>query len=231
MSLYLLLDIGSLSVPFLFSFHPKIRFYKTFKAFLPALILSAGVYISWDIIFTQKEVWGFNATYLSGLSFLHLPIEEWLFFIAIPYACVFTYFTLNKIYPAIKLSKRVTTYTNYILVIMLLLLVFFNTDKAYTSVNALTSLIILASAIKWQFDTLQKFYIPFLILLIPFLIVNGVLTGSFIEGEVVWYNNLENLGIRIFTIPIEDIIYALGLILLNVFLTTLISRKILSQNI
>ena len=231
MSLYLLLDIGSLSVPLIFSFHPKIKFYKTFKAFLPALFLSAGVYISWDIILTQNGVWGFNSNYLSGISFLHLPVEEWLFFIAIPYACVFTYFTLNKINPNIKLGKKLTTYINYVLLTTLLLLVLLNTDKAYTSINAFTSLIILASTMKWQFDTLQKFYIPFLILLIPFLIVNGVLTGSFIEEEVVWYNNHENLGVRIFTIPIEDTFYAFGLILLNVFLTTLISRKILNQNI
>jgi lycopene cyclase domain-containing protein len=48
--------------------------------------------------------------------------------------------------------------------------------------------------------------------LIPFFIVNGILTGSFIEGEVVWYNNNENLGIRILTIPIEDIVYAFNML-------------------
>ena len=48
--------------------------------------------------------------------------------------------------------------------------------------------------------------------MIPFLIVNGLLTGSFIEGEVVWYNNAENLGIRLGTIPIEDIVYAFNLL-------------------
>ena len=57
-----------------------------------------------------------------------------------------------------------------------------------------------------------------MILLIPFFIVNGILTGSFIAEEVVWYNNSENLNIRIFTVPIEDIVYAFSLILSNLIL-------------
>ena len=44
--------------------------------------------------------------------------------------------------------------------------------------------------------------------MIPFLIVNGALTGLFLNQVVVWYNPLENLGIRILTIPIEDFFYA-----------------------
>jgi lycopene cyclase domain-containing protein len=67
-------------------------------------------------------------------------------------------------------------------------------------------------------EILQKFYITFLIILIPFLIVNGILTGSFIEGEVVWYNNEENLGIRLFTIPIEDVFYAFSMLFANLIL-------------
>jgi ligand-binding SRPBCC domain-containing protein len=54
------------------------------------------------------------------------------------------------------------------------------------------------------------------IFLFPFLIVNGILTGSFLADPVVWYNNQENLALRIFTIPIEDFVYGLLLFLMNV---------------
>jgi lycopene cyclase domain-containing protein len=56
---------------------------------------------------------------------------------------------------------------------------------------------------------MAHFIISYLIHLIPFLIVNGILTAI----PVVKYNNTENLGIRIFTIPAEDTVYALTMLL------------------
>ena len=63
-------------------------------------------------------------------------------------------------------------------------------------------------------------------MLIPFFLVNGILTGSFIEEQVVWYNNSENLNLRVFTIPIEDTIYAFSLILTNLVLTEYFQKKL-----
>ncbi len=60
------------------------------------------------------------------------------------------------------------------------------------------------------------FYLAFGVILFPFFIINGVLTGSFIEDEVVWYNDVATIGMRMGTVPVEDVFYAMLLILMNI---------------
>jgi len=79
---------------------------------------------------------------------------------------------------------------------------------------------------KKDFKLLQRYFPTFMVMLIPFFIVNGILTGSFIENEVVWYNDNENLGIRLGTIPVEDVVYAFTLILTNLYLMSIFKRKL-----
>ena len=55
--------------------------------------------------------------------------------------------------------------------------------------------------------------------------MNGVLTGAATKAPVVWYNNLENSGFRIHTIPMEDVIYGMTLILSVIFLYEGIQKK------
>lgn len=50
---------------------------------------------------------------------------------------------------------------------------------------------------------LSKFWISYVIVAIPFFICNGILTAK----PVVLYNNDENLAIRMYTIPVEDLMY------------------------
>ena len=88
-----------------------------------------------------------------------------------------------------------------------------NYEKAYTltTFSFLTLLLILV--IRLRLKWINHFYFSYLILLIPFFITNGILTGTGLEKPIVWYNDIHNLGIRLGTIPLEDIFYGLLLLL------------------
>ncbi|MDO5971716.1 lycopene cyclase domain-containing protein [Flavivirga aquimarina] len=216
--LYLLLNIGSLAIPFLFSFHPKLKFYKLWKPLFIGTILTMVIFIPWDVIFTNQGIWKFNDDYFLGITLLQLPMEEWLFFICIPYACVFTHYALLHYFPQMSLAIPTTKILSYTLIFILALLSIINYDKWYTLVNFILAVILISIVSTKNIKLLSEFYITFLIILIPFFIVNGILTGSFIDSEVVWYNNSENLNIRLFTIPVEDMVYAFSMILMNLFI-------------
>jgi lycopene cyclase domain-containing protein len=224
-TLYLLINILSISIPLIVSFHPRIKLYKQWKYLIPAIIISMIPYIIWDIYFTQNEIWGFNETYLTGSYIFNLPIEEWLFFICIPYACVFTHFALIELWKKVSLSDRATDIVTLFLFIIFILGIIWFHNLSYTITDLVFALVILLAAYGLNKELLSKYYLTFLVMLVPFFIVNGLLTGSMIPEEVVWYNNEENLGIRLFTIPIEDIIYAFSLILLNLVIFEELRKK------
>ncbi|HLW32739.1 MAG TPA: lycopene cyclase domain-containing protein [Aequorivita sp.] len=211
--LYLSLNIGSLIIPLIFSFHPKLKFYKLWKYFFPATFIMMAIFVSWDILFTQAGFWGFNDAYLSGIYWANLPIEEWLFFVCIPYACLFTIYSFKNLLPKFSLSHKATEIIYFSLQTILIATLLYNYNRWYTAVNFSFAIILLALVFNYKREALNTFFPVFLILLIPFFIVNGYLTGSWIHEQVVWYNDAENLGIRIGTVPIEDSIYALTMLL------------------
>jgi lycopene cyclase domain-containing protein len=213
--IYLLVDLCTISVPFLCSFHTKIRFDKTFYALWPALTLSAAPLLIWDYYFTRWGVWGFNKQYLLGPALGGIPIEEILFFFCIPYACVFTYFCLGKF--GNLASTPVRPALLYALAGACSLLAIASVGSKYTSsVSLLAAALLLLHAALIRPLWMSRFIVAYSALLLPFLIVNGILTGAGLDEPIVWYNNAENLGIRVGTIPVEDFLYALLLILLPI---------------
>ena len=105
--LYLYLLIASVSGPlFLSIFFPDVI--KNWGKFILSTTLIAAVFLVWDAIFTANGVWGFNDDYILGFSFFGMPIEEWLFFLIIPFCCVFIYECTNYF-----LSPKKPSLTNY----------------------------------------------------------------------------------------------------------------------
>ncbi|HBY66980.1 MAG TPA: lycopene cyclase domain-containing protein [Flavobacteriaceae bacterium] len=223
-NLYLWLALGSFSIPFLFSFHPRLQFYKKWRSLFPAIAIMMAIFIPWDVIFTANEFWGFNDAYLTGLYIFNLPIEEWLFFICIPYACIFTHYALHELFSKFSFSEKFTSIFYILLASTLIILLWYYYDRWYPLINFIYALILLGLVYNYRKQWLMDFLPTYFIIFIPFFLVNGILTGTGIEDQVVWYSDAENMGIRLLTIPIEDTIYNLGM-LLTVFVCTEIFEK------
>ena len=225
--LYFLLNATSISIPFLFSFYHKTEFWTTWKRLIPGLLIMDSIYIIWDIIFTHLGVWGFNDNYITGYHILNLPMEEWLFFICIPYASLFIHYSMLKIFPYWSFSIRNTKIIFYLIILTLSVLIFINLGKLYTNCCFLITITILSWVLIKRIELLQTFFLSYIFILIPFFIINGILTGTFIIDQVVWYNNNHNIGIRLGTIPFEDIFYGFTLLLGTIFIsdTKLITKS------
>lgn len=218
MSLYLTLLLCSLAFPLALSFDKKVAFFRYWKTLFPSLLLTGIIFITADIIFTKNGVWGFNPRYHSGFTPAGIPVEEWLFFIIIPYVSIFTHYVIINYFPNACLSDKTTRVITWVLTALLLLLVLIFHRRTYTAFYSAFMAALLIISLTGKSRMLNRFYISYIVILIPFFIVNGILTGSFIEGEVVWYNGSEITGLRIFTVPFEDIMYGFSLIFLNLML-------------
>ena len=223
-NLYLYIDLLTISAPFLLSFDKRVAFYKQWKYLFPAILLMAVVFIAKDVIFAASEIWGFNDTYLVGIRILGLPIEEWKFFFVVPYAIVFIYACL-VVYVKKDILKTVHRPFFIFLSAVLIVVGVIYYDRLYTSVIfILTALLLLYNVYKKQ-PWLSYFLLAYLVSLIPFIIVNGALTGYFTPEPIVWYDDSQNLGIRLLTIPIEDTIYSLMMMLMTVQLMEWFKKK------
>lgn len=213
---YLVLDLACIIVPLIASFYPKYPFYKEWKYFFPANLIVSIFFIIWDIIFTERGVWGFNPDYLTGINIINLPIEEVLFFICIPYACVFTYFALNQLVTN-KPLERSEIKLKILFSIIALIFIVLGMSLDYPFYTGCFTVLFLAFMI-YHKTPMNYTFLSYFIILPFFLLSNGFLTGSFTETPVVWYNDAENFGKRIFTIPVEDSLYGFLMIAMNITL-------------
>jgi lycopene cyclase domain-containing protein len=209
---YASLLLVTIAIPLALSFDKKVHFWTSWKYLFPAILITAVVFIYWDIQFTKAEIWSFNHRYVLGYYFQGLPIEEWLFFLVVPYACLFIYEVLNSYIPKIEFPNLFAA-ISLGLIILFAIISYFNCGQLYTFFNFLFAGIFLAYVIfRNRFKQhLTKFYFTYVIALIPFLIINGVLTAL----PVVEYHPAHILNIRVSTIPIEDFGYLFLLLLMN----------------
>lgn len=218
---YLLINFLTILFPVCLSFDRRVAFYKSWKYLLPAMLLTGVIFLFWDVLFTVRQVWSFNPNYITGITLFRLPVEEVLFFLTVPFACIFIYACLNY-YVKWQPPKLAAALLSGLLMGLSVVLLILYHDRIYTLVTfALLLVILIYLQLLAKAPWLGRFYMAYLVSLIPFYIVNGILTAI----PIVMYNNRENMAIRVGTIPFEDHFYSLALLLMNAALFEYFKRR------
>jgi lycopene cyclase domain-containing protein len=137
---------------------------------------------------------------------------------------VFIYECIKSYFPIVK-NKHGADVVLMLLGLILWLtgIIFFN--KYYTGWTFIFNAVFIAFIylFKKYFKTFDAatFLVAYGVMLVPFLIVNGFLTAI----PVVLYNDTENLGLRIYTIPFEDMFYGMLLILMTIVVYENLKQK------
>lgn len=194
------------------------NFIRFWKPFFLAIITVGLFFIFWDIYFAYQNVWGFNDDYLIGIRWFKLPLEEWLFFLLIPYASNFIHYSLEYFFPKLELSKNATQGISIILFAVSLGVFTWNLDKIYTASSFGLFALLMLFQMLFQWKYARRFYLSFIVIYIPFFFVNSALTGSYSDKPVVFYDDAENLGIRVGTMPLEDSFYCFSMLYGSVLL-------------
>ena len=207
-----------MAIPLACSFEGRLQFYRRWRAVVPALLLPAVGFIVWDALFTAMGVWGFNPTYVTGWAVGNMPVEEVLFFVCIPYASLFTHVVLTHFVKRDVMASVARPAGLLVLVLMATAALLLR-DRLYTFWTA----VLLGAFLFVQLFVLRRAYwsrlvLSYVVILVPFFLVNGVLTGTGLPEPIVWYNDMENLQLRMGTIPVEDAFYGFLLIGLNISL-------------
>ncbi|MCD8742418.1 lycopene cyclase domain-containing protein [Mucilaginibacter roseus] len=209
---YLIINFLTIFFPVVLSFDRRVQFAKNWRHIWPGMAITGLVFLFWDVLFTIKGVWWFSQERIIGVKFYGLPLEEILFFLTVPFACIFIYACLNY-YVKWSLNIRLTRIISNLLLILSAVLLILHYDRLYTAVTfGLLFVVIVYLQFIARAEWLSRFYMAYIVSLLPFYIVNGLLTSI----PVVLYNDAENLGFRVGTIPFEDHFYSLALLVMNV---------------
>ena len=206
---YILIDFLIIIFPLLFSFKWKFKYYKNIKPLLASILIVGGIYIIWDIVVTARGDWWFNYEFLSGPKIFGLPIEEILFFIVVPYACIFIYENLEYFVKKKEIFFNKWLYIGLAIIFIIIGSVFYYQDYTILAMFSVAAFFIISSIFYPQILKSRNYWLYIILSFIPFLIFNYLLTSLI----VVYYNPNAILGGdglwngRFITIPFEDFFY------------------------
>jgi lycopene cyclase domain-containing protein len=211
MSLYLYINIAIILFPLLFTFEKRIKYYTKIKNLIGSILIIGSLFIAWDVFATFRGHWSFNPNYVLETKFLGLPIEEILFFITVPFSCIFAYEGIKYYLKDSKLFS-INKWIPKTIGILFIVLALVSIGGEYTTL-ALASVgitIIFVSNFMKELFSSKLFWIYIAFTILVFLIFNYLLTSI----PIVEYSSFAIIGFRVVTIPIEDFMFNFSMLTL-----------------
>lgn len=210
----------SLALPLALSFDRKVAFWRKWPQVFASIAVVLAIFGSWDVWMAAKDVWSFNPEHAGEWRFLHLPAGEWLFFVCVPYACLFILECVRAYFRDRAWETPRSIFFTAAALFIILGIVFH--DLGYTGKVFLSVGLVLVAMELTVPQTLRSrsFWIAIALTYIPFLVVNGFLTGI----PIVLYEDAENLAIRVGSIPLEDFFYSFSMLALATMTHDLVGR-------
>ena len=200
---YLALNLFIIAVPLWYTPDKRTAYYRRLPAVGFSIAVVSTCYLMWDILVTARGEWSFHGKYLTGVQILNVPLEEVLFFITVPFSCLFIYEVVLYATKCSKFSLPASVVITLILALLASSLAFY--PQGYTA-KALAScgfFLMIALLLDRPLLESKQYWIWLAICYAPFLIINTVLTAL----PVVEYNSKAIWGFRVGTIPLEDFFY------------------------
>lgn len=210
----------ALALPLALSFDRKVAFWRKWPQVAAAIAVVLAIFGSWDVWMAARNIWSFNPEHAGKWRFLHLPAGEWLFFVCVPYACLFILECMRAYFRDRAWKTPRGIFFTAAAIFIILGIIF--RDLGYTGKVFLSVGFVLAAMELTIPQTLRSrnFWIAIALTYIPFIIVNGFLTGI----PIVLYNDAENLAIRVGSIPLEDFFYSFSMLALATMTHDLVGR-------
>lgn len=204
-----LLILASIGVPVLIiSLYRPIRNLRNVRPLLFSIMVVDPFYIVWDELAVKYGSWSFNGKYIIGIHIWLIPLEEIIFFLVVPFATILIYEGIGLL----RLSSlNLPGWPFALIAAVFLIFALLNFHHSYTVVSfAFAGLVILISlCIKPDLLASKRVWVYMIISYIPFIIFDHMM----VTLPVFTYGRGSIMGIRIFSIPVEEYVYVFSLLL------------------
>jgi lycopene cyclase domain-containing protein len=201
---YYLIFIAIILLPvLLLSFKTDVKPHRHLRGLLAGYLFVSLPFMVWDVWATARGHWAFNPEFILGPELFGVPLEEYLFFLAVPFALIYTWGVIKKyvgdigipaIMPLIVMGAA-AAFTIWSLV--------YYWDNGYTRTVAIVLLLTILLLVGSRLAYTLRFWTFQLVLLGLFLVFNSILTML----PIVTYDPNAIIGFKFGDIPIEDFMF------------------------